>query len=341
MFERSVRHNMSRYALLLGLASAGILLVIGPTMLSSYYQFLACLVLINALMATGLNLLTGNAGQISLCNSSFMAIGAYATVYLSSRLGLPFVISLPLAGLIAAGFGFLLGLPALRVRGFYLAVVTLAFLEITQIVIESTPSITGGVRGILAPRPTVFGIHLSTDLSYYYLVLSICCLGFFAAYRVLNSPTGRAFNAIRNNESVAETLGIPITRIKLLAFVLSSFYAGIGGGMFAMLVGFVDPLEFGVWTAIQHIVFIVVGGIGSLAGSIVGATLITLLPEFLRGVAEYNELVYGILLLVFLIGMPKGVVGLALRLHQSASAFLSRKRGLLGTSSHGGRADAP
>ena len=132
----------------------------------------------------------------------------------------------------------------------------------------------------------------------------------YCAHTLLHSPTGRAFNAIRVSEAAAATLGVPVARTKLVAFVVAAFYAGIGGGLFATLVGFIDPLEFGVWTSIRHVVFIVVGGLGSFAGSIIGAAVLTALPELLRGFKEFNEFVYGGLLLLVLILMPRGLVGL-------------------------------
>lgn len=294
---------------LLMLAAAAVLLV-APLFLDSYYHFLAALALVNVIVALGLNLLTGNAGQISLCHSSFMAVGAYATTYLYTKLGLTFWLALPLGGSLAALFGLVLGFPALRLRGFYLAVVTLGFLEVVQIAIEQLPAITGGVRGMSAARPFAFGQKLSSDLSMYYLILAVAVLGIWCARSILASPTGRAFNAIRNSEAAAQTLAMPLARMKLAAFVISAFYAGIGGGLFATLVGFIDPLEFGVWTSIRHVVFIVVGGLGSVAGSVVGAVAMTLLPELLRGFKEYNEFVFGGLLLLALIVFPKGLVGL-------------------------------
>jgi branched-chain amino acid transport system permease protein len=293
-----------------GLAALLIVLIAMPPYLGSYYHFLFGLALVNVMVAVGLNLLTGNAGQISLCHSSFMAIGAYATTYLYGKLGLTFWLALPLGGAIAALFGLALGFPALRLRGFYLAVVTLGFLEVTQTAIEQLPSITGGVRGMSAARPFIFGFKLSTDLSFYYALLVVALIGIWCARSLLASPTGRAFNAIRNSEAAAQAMAIPLARTKLVAFVTAAFYAGIGGGLFASLVGFIDPLEFGVWTSIRHVVFIVVGGLGSIAGSVVGAVVLTLLPELLRGFKEYNEFVFGGLLLLVLIVLPKGLVGL-------------------------------
>jgi branched-chain amino acid transport system permease protein len=293
-----------------------------PPFLGSYYHFVASLALINVIIAVGLNLLTGNAGQISMCQSSFMAIGAYATTYLSTKIGINYWLAMPMGGVLAALLGLALGVPALRFRGFYLAVVTLGFLEITQILVEQLPSITGGVRGISAVRPHLFGTKLSNDLGFYYVVLAIALLAVWCAFSVLRSPTGRAFNAIRSSEAAAQTLGVPLARTKLYAFVIAAFYAGIGGGLYASLVGFIDPLEFGVWTSIRHVVFIVVGGLGSVVGSIVGAVTLTALPELLRGFKEYNELVFGALLLLVLTVMPTGLVGMVPRLR----GWLQRSR---------------
>jgi branched-chain amino acid transport system permease protein len=281
-----------------------------PPLFGSYYHFVACLALINVIIAVGLNILTGNAGQISMCQASFMAIGAYATTYFCTRLGLSYWLALPLAGLFSAACGVLVGFPALRLKGFYLAVATLGFLEFSQILIENLPSITGGVRGLSSPRPFVFGQRLSSDLYFYYVILIITLVSVWLAYSLLRSPTGRAFNAIRNSEAAAQTLGVPLAGTKLIAFVIASFYAGIGGGLYASLVGFIDPLEFNLLTSVRHIIFITVGGLGSVAGSVIGAIAFTVLPELLRSMKEYNEFVFGAVLLLTLIFMPTGIVGL-------------------------------
>jgi branched-chain amino acid transport system permease protein len=281
-----------------------------PPFFGSYYQFVGALALINVIIAVGLNLLTGNTGQISMCQSSFMAIGAYTTTFLTTKVGISYWVAMPTGALMAAAMGLALGFPALRFRGFYLAVVTLGFLEVTQILIEQLPSITGGVRGISASRPVLFGTKLSSDLAFYYLVLVIVLIGVWCAVSLLRSPTGRAFDAIRNSEAAAQTLGVPLARMKVAAFVIAAFYAGIGGGLYASLIGFIDPLEFGVWTSIRHVVFIVVGGLGSVVGSVIGAVTLSVLPELLRGFKEYNEFVFGGLLLLVLTLMPNGIVGL-------------------------------
>ena len=241
--------------------------------------------------------------------------------------GIPFWLALPFGGVITALFGFMLGFPALRLRGFYLAVVTLGFLEVIQIAIEQLSWITGGVRGMAASRPMFFGQKLSSDLAMYYLILAVAVAGIWCTRSILASPTGRAFNAIRNSEAAAQTLAIPLARTKIAAFVISAFYAGIGGGLFASLVGFIDPLEFGISTSIRQVVFIVVGGLGSVAGSVVGAVILTLLPELLRGFKEYNEFIYGGLLLLALIFFPKGLVGLWPKTGLLLPFDLRRRRG--------------
>jgi branched-chain amino acid transport system permease protein len=297
----------ARYALICVLLLLALTL---PPLFGSYHHYLASLALINVIMAIGLNILTGNAGQISLCNSSFMAIGAYATTYLSTKLGLSYWVALPLGGIVSAIAGFLLGFPALRLRGFYLAVVTLGFLEVSQILIEQLPTITGGVRGISSPRPALLGYALSSDLAFYYVILTITLLTIWCAHSLLRSPTGRAFEAIRTSEAAAQTLAVPLARTKVAAFVISAFFAGIGGGLFASLVRFIDPLEFGVWTSVRHVIFIVVGGLGSISGSIIGAVVLTVLPEVLRAFKEYQEFAFGGLLLAVLILLPHGLVSL-------------------------------
>jgi branched-chain amino acid transport system permease protein len=298
-----------------------------PPWFGSYHHYLASLALINIIMAVGLNILTGNAGQMSLCNSSFMAIGAYATTYLTTKLGLSYWVSLPLGGLISAVFGFALGFPALRLRGFYLAVVTLGFLEVSQILIEQLPAITGGVRGISATRPALFGFSFSSDLRFYYVILAVTLATIWCAYSLLRSPTGRAFEAIRSSEAAAQTLSVPLAQTKLAAFVISAFFAGIGGGLFASLVGFIDPLEFGVWTSVRHVIFIVVGGLGSITGSVLGALVLTVLPEVLRAFKEYQEFAFGGLLLIVLILLPTGLVGIGPKIR----SWLSRTGAPKGT----------
>jgi len=286
-----------------------ILLLVVPPFAGAYPVYLLNLILISGLVAVGLNILTGNAGLISLCQASFMAIGTYSLALLTGRYGLSFWLAVPAAGLIAAACGALLAFPAMRLSSMFLGLTTLGFLEITQTLITEFPGLTGGVRGIQTARPSFFGHVLETDLDLYWLLLAVTAFLVFVAANLLKSPVGRAFDAIRTSPVAAQSLGISLARTKVIAFAVSAFYAGIAGALYATAVGFVDPTEFGTDTSLHQITFIVVGGLGSLAGGLLGAAVMTVLPELLRGVQEWADLVYALVLLVFLIVLPGGLVG--------------------------------
>ena len=301
--------------ILLGLA----LLATLPLVATGYYLYLAELAMINVIVAVGLNLLSGNCGQISLCNASFMGIGAYCTALLTTRLGLPTIIALPTSVVTAALLGAALGYPARRLSGLYLALTTLGFLELVSIVIEEFPEYTGGIRGLKVPRPEIFGFSFQSDVSLYFFVFAFAVGAVIVGYNVQRSRYGRAFDAVRQSPFAAQALGIPLARVKVIAFSLNAAFAGFAGGLLASVVGFIDPPEFGIVTSIQHITFIVVGGLGSIAGSIAGAVVLTALPEALRGVQEYGELIYGFLLLGTLLFLPRGLVGLLVKLQRLRS----------------------
>ncbi len=295
------------------LALAALLIVallLVPLAAGSYQIYLLQLALLNIIVAIGLNLLTGNCGQISLCHASFMAIGAYTTALLMTRAGVSYLAALPIGAVAAALLGAVLGYPARRLSGLYLALVTLGFLEIVQIAIEESPDLTGGIRGLSVPKPHVLGFHLKSDAAVYYFVLAITLAAVAVGVNLQRSRFGRAFDAIRQSSFAAQSLGIPTGRIKLLAFSVAAGFAGLAGGLFTIVVGFIDPTEFGISASLRHITFIVVGGLGSVAGSILGAVALTALPELLRGAKEYSDLVYGAILLGTLLFMPRGLKGL-------------------------------
>ena len=281
-----------------------------PSVATSYYLYLTELAMINVIVAVGLNLLSGNCGQISLCNASFMGIGAYCTVLCTTRLGLPTLIALPASVIISALLGAALGYPARRLSGLYLALTTLGFLELVGIVIEEFPDYTGGIRGLKVPRPDIFGLTLQSNVAVYFFVFALTAAAVVIGYNIQRSRYGRAFDAVRQSPFAAQALGIPVARVKVIAFAVNAAFAGFAGGILASVVGFIDPPEFGILASIQHITFIVVGGLGSIAGSIVGAVVLTALPEALRGVQEYGELIYGVILLGTLLLLPQGLVGL-------------------------------
>jgi branched-chain amino acid transport system permease protein len=280
-----------------------------PFVGSGYQVYLAELILINIIAAIGLNLLTGNCGQISLCHASLMAIGAYTTALLTTRFAVTYALALPLGVAATTLLGASLAYPARRLSGLYLALVTLGFLEVVSIVIEEFPDLTGGVRGLKLNQPELAGWRLD-GRALYYFVLSITALAIRAGWSLERSRYGRAFNAVRQSVIAAQALAIPPGRVKLLAFAIAAAFAGLAGGLFTAVVGFIDPTEFDISASLRQITFIAVGGLGSVLGSVVGATVLTLLPEALRGAQEYSDVVYGVLLLGALLLAPRGIVGL-------------------------------
>jgi len=291
------------------IAGVVVLLALAASRLGSYPVYLMSLAMINVIAAVGLNIVTGNSGQISLCHSSFMAIGAYGSALLTAKLGIPFWLSIPLGATLAAIIGALLGAPASRLRGIYLALATLGFLQIVQVAIEELADVTGGVRGLTIPKAEFFGVRMS-EYERFLIVLGCCCLAIGIARNLLASRVGRELNAVRLSPHAAQALGVSVNRVRLAAFALSAAYAGVAGGLQAIVVGFIDPVEFGVSAALRQITFIVVGGMGSVGGSVLGAAVLSALPEALRPVKEYSDVIYTLILLAFLIVMPNGLIAI-------------------------------
>ena len=263
-----------------------------PLLSPKYYIFLLNIVLVHVILAVGLNILVGYTGQISLGHAGFFAIGAYGTALLMMKLQIPFVLAILLAAFIAAFFGFILGLPALRLEGPYLAVASLGFGMAIMHVIGHW-QFFGGRTGIQAPPLDIgisqlgFGFILETDVQKYYLILVIAVLMIIAARNIMKTRVGRSFVAIRDSDIAAEVIGINLTIYKTLAFAISAFYAGIAGGLFGFVLGFFDPFTFNMLLSIIFLVMVVVGGLGSIAGPIMGATLITYLQySMLKNIAE-------------------------------------------------------
>lgn len=258
------------------------LLLIGLTLLPfiirSYYVYILSLMAVNTVIALGLNLLVGNTGQISLGHAGFVAIGAYTTVLLmtSASIAIPFLPALIAGGLIAALFGFLLGLPALRLEGPYLAIATLGFgLAITTVI--GRTAFFGGHMGLSVPAVRFDVLGLTADESVYYLSITTALVLGIGARNVLKSRPGRAFQSVRDNDIAAAAMGINISYYKTLSFALSAFYAGIAGGLWAILIGFINPGLFNFVLSIIYLATVVVGGLGSVLGSVLGAVVITFL----------------------------------------------------------------
>jgi len=231
-----------------------------------------------------------------------MGLGAYAATLFTLKLQTPFLVSIVLGAVVAAFFGFVIGVPTLRLRGDYLAIATLGFGEITKNVLLNL-KITGGPMG-LRGIPKVTNVYVAAAA----LIFVIFSLG-----RIINSRVGKSFIAIREDELAAEAMGINTTRFKILAFIIGAFYAGLAGGLYAFLFRYINPKDFGFMRSIEILCMVVLGGMGNTYGAVLGATIITILPEFLRSVspaiAQYRMVLYGLLLVIMMIVKPRGIIG--------------------------------
>ena len=277
-----------------------------------YYLRLLSLTLIYLILTTGLNIVTGYTGQVSLGQAGLYAVGAYTGGILAANLGLSFWLCLPLAMAAAGICGFIVGIPALRVSGLYLALVTIGFGVIVEKVLVEWASLTGGPAGISVPLIEIGGRPLS-ETQVYYLFLVICLLVLWLAHNLLTSPVGRAFAAIRDNEIAAGCMGINIMGYKLMAFVLSAVLAGLAGCLYTFLSGYISPDTFTFNLSVFFLLTIIIGGQGTIAGPIIGTLLLTILPEYLQALEQYRLIVYGLLLIVVVIGLPFGISGAFIR----------------------------
>jgi branched-chain amino acid transport system permease protein len=293
-----------------------VLLAIGaivPAFANGYQLFVSNLITIYILLAIGLNVLVGYAGQLAFANAAMFGIGAYATGLLQVHLGWPFWAAFPSGGLIAAAVGTLLALPALRMSGLYLALSTLAFAQATQWVFLHWERVTFGAGGFKTPQLSFAPLPISKPFGLYYLSLVLVVLLYLFASHVVMSRVGRAFVAVRDSEVAAESLGIDLLRYKALAFGISGFYAGVAGGLYSALLNFVAPEGYDLFQMIIQKSTIVVGGMGSIAGSVIGASTIILVLELLREVKGLQEIAFGLLLVGFVLFMHGGLVGVLRR----------------------------
>jgi len=283
-------------------------LLVIPLTTNNYFQFVINLVLCYVLIGFGQQLILGYAGQFSFANAAFMGIGAYTTSIIFT-LNVPILIALMAGGLLAALVACLVGLPALRLSRVYLALATIAFGEMTTWLLTHWNSVTKGGDGMYSPVPVFFGYSLDTDTERYFLIAIVCFVMVMIAQRMLASKFGRAFIAIRENEMVASCNGINIPLYKTIAFALSGFYAGVGGGLYAIAVNYIVPDNYDLFQLVIHFALVMVGGLGSMYGVIVGALVLTTLPEVLREFQHYQEMTYGVLLILFIVFIPRGLAG--------------------------------
>jgi branched-chain amino acid transport system permease protein len=330
VFMTSYRADMALYPLPIAKHALGIVavlfLVVAPLALSGYYLSILNLILIAIVGAVGLNLLVGYTGQISIGHAAFMSVGAYTAANLITRFDAPFWIAVPAGGAMAAAVGVLVGVPSLRIKGLYLAIATLAAQLIIEWTINHVPAISGGIQAsIPVPRPSVFGYELSSEAALYFFLMFFVVIGIVGALNVVRSRLGRAFVAIRDQDIAAEIIGINIFRYKLLAFAISSFYAGVTGVLYTYYLGIANYEQFQITVSIDYLAMIIIGGLGSILGSVFGAVFITLLPiaiswliegiggaffdssQLVQAISNVRLILFGVLIIFFLVVEPEGL----------------------------------
>ena len=310
-------------------------LAVLPLVAPRYWVYFAGLLGINIIATHGLNIMTGYTGLLSLGHAAFVGVGAYVAAIAQIHLNLPFYVTIPLAGLAAAVIGIAFGLPSLRIRGLYLVIATLAAQFILNFIFVHWQRVTNGDVGLTVQPATIFGYPLNNETRIYYLILA--CVVFFTIFtlNVIRSRVGRAFIAVRERDLTAEVLGVRIVWYKLVAFALGSFYAGVAGGLLAYFNQFVNPEQFGLLLSVFFLSAVIVGGMGSTLGAILGALFMTVLPELLREGAlaaggtfgfdvatilvPLRETIFGLLMVAFLILEPRGLAQLWRRTWQKLS----------------------
>jgi branched-chain amino acid transport system permease protein len=289
----------------------GALLLLVPQ-LATYHVRIIDTVLIYVLLGVGLNMVVGYAGLLDLGYVAFYAIGAYSYAILASGqfdIHLPFALILLIGGCLAGLAGVLLGIPVLRLRGDYLAMVTLGFGEIIRLLLNNQVWLTNGPQGISRiDEPFLLGVGLNTPKDFFWLLLPLVAIALTLAWRLEQSILGLGWAAIREDQDAARGIGIDTTVAKLLAFGLSATLGGFAGVIFAAFQRFVDPVSFSFWESLTIVLIIVIGGLGNLVGVVVGATVLIIVPELLRGYSEYRMLLYGCALVAMILIRPRGLI---------------------------------
>lgn len=292
-------------------------LLLLPRTAPGYLLFTLSLIAVNSIIAVGLNLLVGYTGQISLGHAGFVAIGAYTAGLVMTKVpwpeplmawGVSWLAALVAAGLVAAAFGFLVGLPALRLTGPYLTIATLGFGIAIHQVLTNWDRLSGGRTGLFLPK-LLFGPWRLGERQLYYVAIILAGLLVWVAFNLVRSHVGRAFVAIRDSDIAAEVMGVNLTVYKTLAFAVSAAYAGIGGAMLAFILGYLEPQLFTLFESIYYFSMIVIGGLGTVPGSILGAALLTVLPQQLAALKQWLPLVYGGTIMLVMAVEPRGLYG--------------------------------
>jgi branched-chain amino acid transport system permease protein len=302
-----------------------IALILAPYLLNSYALSFLTIILITVIGALGLNILTGYTGLISLGHVGFLVTGAYAYAVVVSKYGMPPIVGFFTAGLVPALASLVVGAPSLRLKGLYLAITTLAFSFIINTIILEARWLTNGARGISVQRPNILGVSFDSDAAFIYLCLGFAIAALLATLNIRRSRVGRAFVAIRDNDTAARVMGINLHAYKLFAFVTSAFITGIAGSLYGIYLSFVSVEGFPFLLSIEALAILIVGGLGSALGAVLGTILIILLPEatrllfslfsaqidamFTTGAQELKSMLYGLVIILFLRFQPRGLVG--------------------------------
>ena len=282
-----------------------------PLLLTNQYHIQVLIFIgIYAVLALSLNLLNGYVGLLSIGHAAFYGIGAYASAKLMIDLGLPFVLAMPGAAIIAGVSGYLIAKPTLRLSGIYMTLATLGFNIIFFLILQNWMSFTNGPLGIMdIPEPRIFGWHVESRTDYYYLILGLVLLTLVSMHRLMNCRFGRALKSIREDELAAEATGVHTTRYKIQAFVMAAFFAGLAGSYYAHFVKFISPDSFYIYESFTLLAMLAFGGQGNLIGPVVGAAVLILIPEIFRFLQEYRMFIYGGVLIVMMLVRRQGLLG--------------------------------
>jgi branched-chain amino acid transport system permease protein len=313
--------DYGRFWTLIGIVA---LFAIVPVVSGSYTLYILNMIGIASIAAIGLNILVGFTGQISLGHGAFLGVGAYAAAILSTTLNLPFLVAVPAAAFVTSLVGMVFGIPSVRLKGLYLTIATLAGQFIIEYLLIHWEDLTRGTMGITLPAASIIGMELTSDRSYFFVIYFFLCTMAWVAVNIMRTKYGRAFIAIRDNDRAAEGMGIPVFRYKLLSFAVSSFFAGLAGGLWAYYMISITSEPFNLLLSVEYIAMVIIGGLGSIAGSIYGAVFITLLNEGLRwvtdvimnmnmfpemglNIAPVREFIFGLAIVFFILFEPKGI----------------------------------
>ena len=275
---------------------------------SAFYLRVAALVWIFALAALGLTILMGYAGQVSLGHAGFLGIGAYGVAIGPAHLGLSPLLSLFLAAALSGVIAYVVGRPILQLKGYYLAIATLGFGLILALIFQSESAVTGGPDGMAVARLTVFGWRIASAMQWYWVSAGVLLVGAWIALNLADSPSGRALRALHDSEIAAAGAGVDVAAKKRAAFVVAAVYAAIAGGLLACMNGLITPDAASFMHSIEFVAMVIIGGLGSVLGAVVGAAFLIVLPQALTALQEYEQAVLGLLIMVFMIALPAGIV---------------------------------